>query len=46
MSGYSGDVLTARGMIDENAKLVAKPFTAGALITAVCEALHHHRPDG
>lgn len=39
MSGYSGDLVTARGLLNEGVNLIEKPFSAAILLSKVEEAL-------
>ena len=39
MSGYSGDVITHRGMLDEGVNFIQKPFSIQALAAKVREVL-------
>jgi hypothetical protein len=39
MSGYAADVITSRGMLDDEVTLIAKPFSLVALAEKVKEAL-------
>ncbi|HEX6850132.1 MAG TPA: ATP-binding protein [Candidatus Polarisedimenticolaceae bacterium] len=46
MSGYSADVLTARGVLAAGVKLLPKPFSLGELLRQVRRALDGGRDDG
>ena len=39
MSGYARPVLAAQGTLDPDVRLISKPFTEAALLTAVHEIL-------
>ena len=44
MSGYTGDAVTQRAMLDEGAEFLEKPFTPDKLLQRVDEILRTHRP--
>jgi two-component system, cell cycle sensor histidine kinase and response regulator CckA len=44
MSGYTGDAVTQRAMVEEGAEFLEKPFTPDQLLTRVDEILRAHRP--
>jgi two-component system cell cycle sensor histidine kinase/response regulator CckA len=46
MSGYTGDAVTQRAMVDEGAEFLEKPFTPDTLLRRVDEILRSHRPAG
>ena len=46
MSGYTGDAVTQRAMLDEGAEFLEKPFTPDKLLQRVDEILRNHRPAG
>ena len=46
MSGYTGDAVTQRAMVDEGAEFLEKPFTPDTLLHRVDEILRSHRPAG
>jgi two-component system cell cycle sensor histidine kinase/response regulator CckA len=46
MSGYTGDAVTQRAMVDEGAEFLEKPFTPDKLLQRVDEILRSHRPAG
>jgi signal transduction histidine kinase/ActR/RegA family two-component response regulator len=46
MSGYTGDAVTQRAMVEEGADFLEKPFTPDQLLTRVDEILRAHRPAG
>jgi signal transduction histidine kinase/ActR/RegA family two-component response regulator len=46
MSGYTGDAVTQRAMVDEGAEFLEKPFTPDRLLQKVDEILRNHRPAG
>ena len=46
MSGYTGDAVTQRAMVDEGAEFLEKPFTPDTLLRRVDEILRNHRPAG
>jgi nitrogen-specific signal transduction histidine kinase/CheY-like chemotaxis protein len=46
MSGYTGDAVTQRAMLDEGAEFLEKPFTPDQLLQRVDEILRSHRPAG
>ncbi len=46
MSGYTGDAVTQRAMVDEGAEFLEKPFTPDKLLQRVDEILRNHRPAG
>jgi signal transduction histidine kinase/ActR/RegA family two-component response regulator len=46
MSGYTGDAVTQRAMVDEGADFLEKPFTPDQLLQKVDEILRNHRPAG
>ena len=39
MSGYTADIITARGVLDDNVLLIQKPFSADTLLDGVRQAL-------
>ena len=39
MSGYTSDVITEEGVIDEGIDFIHKPFTMPDLVSKVCEIL-------
>ena len=39
MSGYTDDIIAQRGVLDESARFIEKPFTVQGLATKVREAL-------
>jgi signal transduction histidine kinase/CheY-like chemotaxis protein len=43
MSGYTGDAVTQRAMVDEGAEFLEKPFTPDQLLHRVDEILRNHR---
>jgi two-component system cell cycle sensor histidine kinase/response regulator CckA len=46
MSGYTGDAVTQRAMVDEGAEFLEKPFTPDQLLARVDEILRNHRLAG
>ena len=46
MSGYTGDAVTQRAMVDEGSDFLEKPFTPDQLLHRVDEILRSHRPAG
>jgi CheY-like chemotaxis protein len=46
MSGYTGDAVTQRAMVDEGSDFLEKPFTPDQLLRRVDEILRSHRPAG
>jgi two-component system, cell cycle sensor histidine kinase and response regulator CckA len=46
MSGYTGDAVTQRAMVDEGAEFLEKPFTPDQLLARVDEILRNRRPAG
>jgi DNA-binding response OmpR family regulator len=46
MSGYTGDAVTQRAMLDEGAEFLEKPFTPDKLLQRVDEILRNRRPAG
>jgi len=46
MSGYTGDAVTQRAMVDEGAEFLEKPFTPDSLLQRVDEILRNRRPAG
>lgn len=44
MSGYTGDAVTQRAMLDESAEFIEKPFTPDRLLQKVDEILRNSRP--
>jgi DNA-binding response OmpR family regulator len=46
MSGYTGDAVTQRAMVDEGAEFLEKPFTPDGLLQRVDEILRNHHPAG
>ena len=46
MSGYTGDAVTQRAMVEEGAEFLEKPFTPDQLLTRVDEILRNHRLAG
>ena len=46
MSGYTGDAVTQRAMVEEGAEFLEKPFTPDQLLARVDEILRSHRHVG
>jgi len=46
MSGYTGDAVTQRALLDEGAEFLQKPFTPDRLLQKVDEILRNGRPAG
>jgi signal transduction histidine kinase/ActR/RegA family two-component response regulator len=46
MSGYTGDAVTQRAMVEDGAEFLEKPFTPDQLLTRVDEILRNHRLAG